>query len=365
MREDGNELEYFDVLNLLPLSKVRLEYNESDARSTSSLNHNNNNSEKNRGSNFGNVGSSNNGSLVDRRRDFIDQGIHEGVTSSEVDDDYDDDDDDDDDECENELAGDIEWKESRRELEISKIPREKIDPPNFGKNYTDEEKCKSQPSQSCLEIVEFHERREERDSWQSFARYSPVRVTDRRVILPSETLGRSEGSDWLEENVNIGEAEESASKDESASSEETESGTSSLKDVLEEGLIKEAIDDVSLGRRKLGEIATKNRVQVEEAEDYKSIWISDSEEPEEMSRRPQVLKVVDNEVTKRRGKASSVDEIDVVTRETPMGKHSHRLRIANNLRADSRQRTNSSNVREDGSILDSDKDVMVRAIFVL
>lgn len=39
--------------------------------------------------------------------------------------------------------------------------------------------------------------------------------------------------------------------------------------------------------------------QIEESEDYKSIWISDSEETEEMSRRPQVLKVIDNEITKR------------------------------------------------------------------
>lgn len=49
---------------------------------------------------------------------------------------------------------------------------------------------------------------------------------------------------------------------------------------------------------------------VEEAEDFKSIWISDSEEPEEMSRRPQVLKVIDNDVTKR-NRNSVIETLDV------------------------------------------------------
>ncbi|XP_046753274.1 protein javelin isoform X2 [Diprion similis] len=51
--------------------------------------------------------------------------------------------------------------------------------------------------------------------------------------------------------------------------------------------------------------------RIEEAEDYKSIWISDSEDQEEMSRRPQVLKVIDNDVTKRN--RTSVIEIGDVT----------------------------------------------------
>ncbi|XP_048505856.1 uncharacterized protein LOC110117177 isoform X2 [Athalia rosae] len=52
---------------------------------------------------------------------------------------------------------------------------------------------------------------------------------------------------------------------------------------------------------------------VEEAEDYKSIWISDSDEPSEveMSRRPQVMKVIDNDVTKR-NRNSTVEVSDVV-----------------------------------------------------
>ncbi|KAL7295842.1 hypothetical protein TKK_0010889 [Trichogramma kaykai] len=37
---------------------------------------------------------------------------------------------------------------------------------------------------------------------------------------------------------------------------------------------------------------------IEEIEETKSLWISDNEEPEDMSRRPQVLKIIDNKVTK-------------------------------------------------------------------
>lgn len=41
-----------------------------------------------------------------------------------------------------------------------------------------------------------------------------------------------------------------------------------------------------------------NKPRVEETEDTKSLWISDNEEIEEMSRRPQILKVIDNDITK-------------------------------------------------------------------
>lgn len=50
--------------------------------------------------------------------------------------------------------------------------------------------------------------------------------------------------------------------------------------------------------------------KVEETEDTKSLWISDNEEIEEMSRRPQVLKVIDNDVTKSKNPKKSIN-IDV------------------------------------------------------
>lgn len=50
----------------------------------------------------------------------------------------------------------------------------------------------------------------------------------------------------------------------------------------------------------------KNQSQVEETEDTKSLWISDNEDTEEMSRRPQVLKIIDNDVTKPKNLKKSV-----------------------------------------------------------
>lgn len=50
----------------------------------------------------------------------------------------------------------------------------------------------------------------------------------------------------------------------------------------------------------------KNQSKVEETEDSKSLWISDNEETEEMSRRPQVLKIIDNDVTKAKNFKKSV-----------------------------------------------------------
>lgn len=60
----------------------------------------------------------------------------------------------------------------------------------------------------------------------------------------------------------------------------------------------------------------KEKERIEEAEDCKSIWISDLEEPEEMSRRPQVLRIIDSDVTKRNRR--SVTENDVVPVENSL-----------------------------------------------
>lgn len=73
--------------------------------------------------------------------------------------------------------------------------------------------------------------------------------------------------------------------------------------------------------------------KVEEVEDYKSIWISDNEEHHEMSRRPQVLKVVDNDVTKRRHRRSVV-EIDAIVEDMPKDKISQSITKETNERLD-------------------------------
>lgn len=82
--------------------------------------------------------------------------------------------------------------------------------------------------------------------------------------------------------------------------------------------------------------------KVEEAEDYKSIWISDNEEQEDMSRRPQVLKVIDNDVTKRRHKSLSA-QIDPVIRD---GQKNMKFQV-NGKKSDDCTNKRNSNEKED------------------
>ncbi|XP_003425833.1 uncharacterized protein LOC100679372 isoform X1 [Nasonia vitripennis] len=57
--------------------------------------------------------------------------------------------------------------------------------------------------------------------------------------------------------------------------------------------------------------AEEKKPKVEETEDTKSIWISDNEETDEMSRRPQVLKIIDNDITKSKSSAPKTINIEV------------------------------------------------------
>jgi len=58
---------------------------------------------------------------------------------------------------------------------------------------------------------------------------------------------------------------------------------------------------------------------IEDAQGFGSIWITDRDERGEMSRRPQILKVVDNDVTRRRHRRSVV-EIDAIVEDVPEDK---------------------------------------------
>lgn len=90
--------------------------------------------------------------------------------------------------------------------------------------------------------------------------------------------------------------------------------------------------------------------KIEEVEDYKSIWISDGEEQEEMSRRPQILKVVDNDVTKRRHRRSIV-EIVAVVEDVPKDKKPQEDAKDSNEHFDVSSLSKAvDNAREDGEV---------------
>lgn len=201
--EDDGELEYFDVLNLLPLSNVRLEFDEEDAR------HNN----------------------FARRNAASPVAVRHKA---------------------------LQYLESKRH-NAKACARS---------NATDEEKCKKNTE---IGGEDCHDTRES-DSLQEFREdSSPEQV--REEPLRDKSIDRRSTSSKTDED---------------------------------------SVDGVT--------VSCDEQVdrQVEETEDYKSIWISDTEEQEDMSRRPQVLKVVDNDVTKRRHRQSSA-EIDRVIGEPPRG----------------------------------------------
>ncbi|XP_076281582.1 javelin isoform X1 [Lasioglossum baleicum] len=208
--EDDGELEYFDVLNLLPLSNVRLEFDEEDAR--------NNN--------------------LTRKSDSLEP---RGKLKS------------------------LEYLGSRTTIE--KRARS---------NATDEEKCTGSRTLERKSDPEYEYRKKQPEP------QFKEEFTERSKREP----GRAEAFEQL--------GNEDYCRDDSIDRRAT---------------LSKADEDRHSHRLVNPEEEEHDR-RVEEAEDYKSIWISDTEEHEDMSRRPQVLKVVDNDVTKRRHRRTS-PELDL------------------------------------------------------
>ncbi|CAK9802147.1 Protein javelin [Anthophora quadrimaculata] len=224
--EDDGELEYFDVLNLLPLSNVRLEFDEEDARDNRFARRN-----------FTNPRSGRFKSL-----EYLDTRVTEERSSTRS-------------------------------------------------NATDEEKCKesntnegNSPQETREE--DYHQR--DTDSLQESREDLSPEHTNEELYHEEETY--DDEDDGCSINCHQSES----------------IGRQSVCFKTDEGKYRLGEEIVVFREKQIDR-------EVEEAEDYKSIWISDSDEQEDMSRRPQVLKVVDNDVTKRRYRHLSV-EIDPVTR---------------------------------------------------
>ncbi|XP_033315925.1 uncharacterized protein LOC117214176 [Bombus bifarius] len=212
--EDDGELEYFDVLNLLPLSNVRLEFDEEDAR-------NNNLRQRN------------------------DPNLKP-----------------------------LEYLESRVVEERS----------STRSNATDEEKCKESSTKegnSPQNIEEFDCQKEETGSLRLFR-------DNLSLQNAKEELRHEVREDFEDDRDSITYLRNEFVDQRSACSNIKES--------------RYRLDDelVLVGEEQIDR-------KVEEAEDYKSIWISDTEEQEDMSRRPQVLKVIDSDVTKRRHRSLTIE----------------------------------------------------------
>ncbi|CAL7943316.1 unnamed protein product [Xylocopa violacea] len=225
--EDDGELEYFDVLNLLPLSNVRLEFDEEDARNNFAERSDNASPEASKLKSLG----------------YLDSRVVEGRSSTRS-------------------------------------------------NATDEEKCKesstkegNSPQESLEE--EDYQQKEPGSLQTSIEDLSPRRANEESCHEVQVDSEDERNSTTCFQNEYVGR--------------------------------ESACSNVDADRYRLDEeLAISSEEQVarkfEESEDYKSIWISDTEEQEDMSRRPQVLKIVDNDVTKKRHRHHSA-EIDPITRD--------------------------------------------------
>ncbi|CAL1676194.1 unnamed protein product [Lasius platythorax] len=253
--EDDAELEYFDVLNLLPLSNIRLGYDEAD---------------------------------LSKDDNFTRKTLH-GSRDLRV----------------------LEYNEPSRESEVS---------PTRSSNATDEEKCKEHTVKEDNPALAISSEKKGRDLNLS-------KGTSRRDLVKRE---RRKSNESLEKNAQI---------------------SLTNKFVDQHILLPSSKTDQDYRKADVENLVTSYEEdrKIEEVEDYKSIWISDNEDHHEMSRRPQILKVVDNDVTKRRHRRSVV-EIDAIVEDVPKDKISHSITKEANERIDVSVINLSNNVNKENKV---------------
>lgn len=266
--EDDAELEYFDVLNLLPLSNIRLGYDEAD---------------------------------LSKDDNFTRKTLH-GSRDLRV----------------------LEYNEPSRESEVS---------PTRSSNATDEEKCKEHTVKEDNPALAISSEKKGRDLNLS-------KGTSRRDLVKRE---RRKSNESLEKNAQI---------------------SLTNKFVDQHILLSSSKTDQDHRKADVENLVTSYEEdrKIEEVEDYKSIWISDNEDHHEMSRRPQILKVVDNDVTKRRHRRSVV-EIDAIVEDVPKDKISHSITKEANERIDVSVINLSNNVNKENKV--DGKNVKVSMRYML
>ncbi|XP_057338778.1 uncharacterized protein LOC130676515 isoform X2 [Microplitis mediator] len=309
--EDEGELEYFDVLNLLPLSKVRLELDDSDNRHSNSS--------------------------VSVRTNQLSRitNFEEVQASSETD----------------EVSEDSEPRHTPKILQVSEFSDDYQDNSiHHGSNVTDEEKCKNHSingndndndneeesdNQTVKVIDKTRKTNTDEESWRSLISLSsrgawetdshrhhhhhhhhhrePLRITEEEnqqgeevevaeevKEVPREIDIRDKANNSVEEilpsSLDVVVDSPQVAIDVGSNS-PVESNASNVTDIINASDEKE-ID-----------------TEIEEIVDLKTTWVSDNtdelKDTDKMSRRPQVLKIVDNEVTRRRSRGTNIVEIDV------------------------------------------------------
>ncbi|XP_029175045.1 protein javelin [Nylanderia fulva] len=246
--EDDAELEYFDVLNLLPLSNIRLGYDEADLSKDDNL------------------------------------------------------------------TRKTEQLHGSRDLRILEYESSSEASPTRGSNATDEEKCKENTVNEDNPALTNSSEKRDRDLNLS-------KESSRRDLVKRERR----------------KSDERHGKNSQISSTNKFVDQHILLSSTDQNQTKADVDDLVT--------SCEEDRKLEEVEDYKSIWIS-NEDHHKMSRRPQILKVVDNDVTKRRHRRSVV-EIDAIVEDVPKDKISQNIAKEANERIDVSVINSSNNVNKE------------------
>ncbi|XP_066586593.1 dentin sialophosphoprotein isoform X2 [Prorops nasuta] len=255
--EDEGELEYFDVLNLLPLSNVRLKFEEEE----------------------------------------------EGEGRAK----------------ENRAKSIIGFTDKSRKLKALEYHKDHAEPfVSIRNNFTDEEKCKGQVNEDLLA---------ENPGEKTWKTAIPQEAID--VLANNESLELSANQEAARATLNTEEVPDKTKKEVEIIGKDqglVEKGKAKESEVHVEGL-EDGKAGKGICRADAVSVRSEGREKIEEAEDYKSIWISDNEEQDDMSRRPQILKVIDSDVTKRRHRNS----LNVGFDETPNNIDSNKTQPSTNL----------------------------------
>lgn len=269
--EDDGELEYFDVLNLLPLSNVRLEYDETDLRD-------------------GNFSRKN-------------ERIH-GSRGLKI----------------------LEYCDTNSEAEKAS--------PSTSSNATDEEKFKE------------HTTKEDN---------SAAAGTElEKKLRESPDLSRET------ESIQRDTVKRDLRKFEESSEEDSEiNSTNRFLDQRLPSSLSKLERDYYRANVENFVIPCEEDRKLEEIEDYKSIWISDGADQNKMSRRPQILKVIDNDVTRKHHRCSVV-EIDAVVDDVTKNKKQQDATEGANERVDISAIKSNNNVNKDDEIRERNMEVSIR-----
>ncbi|XP_015182499.1 PREDICTED: MATH and LRR domain-containing protein PFE0570w [Polistes dominula] len=289
--EDESELEYFDVLNLLPLSNVRLEFDEEDAR-------NNNYPQREEERRIRRIRKDNDVSCSQRVYKH-----QEEVLSSNID------------EKLNVKSRNVTDEEKCKchgtdttKTEIVSIDNSEEDKDDeYGQPHKNENENENE-DEDKEEDKEEDEKEEELVATRRSSLVNFLKIHDRNTSSGENSPESLQNLENLERSLEISTSIENTSKEEERSS------YSSLRIDQDDSYRARVVLVTPIGKNKINWGSIENEEEEKQGEkgveeNSTTIWISDNDKQEEMSRRPQVLKVVDNNVTKRSHRRSV--EIDI------------------------------------------------------